>query len=71
MSLLPPGAVLLQGGIGMGFKLGTERVLLRWANMALCARDGLGGEGAQLSLLLEVPLDRTDANAEDPRGLSL
>jgi hypothetical protein len=46
VGLLPPGAVVFQGGIGMGCELGAERVLLFWPDVALRARNGLGGQGA-------------------------
>jgi hypothetical protein len=67
----PPGAALFQRGVGVGFEVAAQRVLLLRSDVALCARDGLGGQGTQLSVLLEIPLDRTDANAKDSRGFPL
>jgi hypothetical protein len=57
MRFLPPSAVLFQGSIEVGCELSTECLFLLWANMTLCARHGLGGQGATLAQLLEVPLD--------------
>lgn len=71
LRLFPPGAPLFQGSIGIGFELGRQRILSALPDVPLCARDGFGDQGAALELLLEVPLDGTDANAKDPRGLPL
>jgi hypothetical protein len=69
--LLPQGTVLLQRDIGVCLELGAQGLLLLRSDMACRSRNGLGSQAAVLPVLLEIALDRAQANPEDAGCLTL
>jgi len=66
----PPGAVLLQGGIGGRLQPRAQRRLLLPADRTRPARNGLPLQGAGLPLLDHGPFDRGHGNVKAASGFS-
>jgi len=68
---LPPGTVLLQGGVGMRGELSTQGVIVSGADRGRSAGDGAGIDAAGLPALVEVAVDGGQRHIEDAGHLSL
>lgn len=62
---------MLQGDIGVRLELGSQGLLLLRSDMTCRPRDGLWVQSTTLPVLLEVALDRAQANPKDAGCLTL